>query len=68
MLEVVAMLAAIAKAVPILASLCNRLAGIITEARAENRQSRKDKESDDAIDALAAQPRRKLNPRTGRVE
>ena len=68
MLEVVAMLAAVAKAVPILASLCNRLAGIITEARAENRQDRKDKEADDAIDSLAAKPTRKLNPRTGRVE
>ena len=68
MFEVVAMLAAIAKAVPILASLCNRLIGIITEARAGNRQDRKDKATDDAIDSLAAKPRRATNPRTGRVE
>ena len=68
MLEVVAMIAAVAKAVPILAGLCDKLISILTQARATTRRKRKDGETDDAIDSLAAKPRRATNPRTGRVE
>ena len=68
MLEVVAMIAAVAKAVPILAGLCDKLISILIKARAVTRRKRKDGDVDDAIDSLAAKPKRTLNPRTGRVE